>query len=71
MRGARLMSVLKRIPVYPESVAINSLLPGFNFGHLPSDAPLCEDDRSRVSWVSAERRDEYLRRREGVEDEED
>lgn len=57
MRESRVLTILKKIPVYPESMWVRPQ-DSYNFA---TNAPLYEDDDGNVSYVSQEAKDEYLR----------
>lgn len=57
MRESRVLTILKKIPVYPESMWVRPQ-DSYNFA---TTAPLYEDDNGRISYVSQEAKDEYLR----------
>lgn len=57
MRESKVLTILKKIPVYPESMWVRPQ-DSYNFA---TNAPLYEDDNGRISYVSQEAKDEYLR----------
>lgn len=57
MRESRVLTILKKIPVYPESIWVRPQ-DSYNFA---TTAPLYEDDNGNISYVSQEAKDEYLR----------
>ena len=56
MRESKVLTILKKIPVYPDSLKIRQQ----DSDHFDSFAPLCEEN-GEVSYVSQEAKDEYLR----------
>lgn len=56
MRESKVLTILKKIPVYPESMKIRQQ----DSDHFDSFAPLCEEN-GEVSYVSQEAKEEYLR----------
>lgn len=57
MRESKVLTILKKIPVYPESMKVRQQ----DSDHFDSFAPLYEDDDGNVSYVSQEAKEEYLR----------
>lgn len=57
MRESKVLTILKKIPVYPEAIKVRPQ-DSYNFA---TTAPLYEDDDGRISYVSQEAKDEYLR----------
>lgn len=50
------LEIYKSIPTYPESVKVGKERT------LAADAPLCEDEHGRVSYISSEARKRWLNR---------
>lgn len=57
MKESRILTILRKIPVYPEAIWVRPQ-DSYNFS---CNAPLYEDDNGNISYVSQEAKNEYLR----------